>query len=93
MIGLVPFAPGGAEVAVELPLAGLAIAGARRLLRLTIGMVTERGGQQARVPPLWRIPLFGDGPADNLRDMLPQVRYGPPEEECGPPVPGARGTR
>lgn len=74
-------------VAIELPLAGLAIAGARRLLRLTIGMVTERGGQQARVPPLWRIPLFSDGPADTFRDMLPQIRYGPPQEECGPPAP------
>jgi hypothetical protein len=74
-------------VAIELPLAGLAIAGARRLLRLTIGMATDRGGQQARVPPLWRIPLFGDGPAGTFRDMMPQIRYGPSEEECGPSVP------
>jgi hypothetical protein len=74
-------------VAIELPIAGLAIAGARRLLRLTIGMVTERGGQLARVPSLWRIPLFSDGPADTFRDMLPQIRYGPRQEECGPPVP------
>jgi hypothetical protein len=71
---------------VELPLAGLAIAGARRLLRLTIGLVTERRGHQARVPPLWRIPLFGDSPADNFRDMFPQITHGSARDECDRPV-------
>jgi len=78
-------------VAVELPLAGLAIAGARRLLRLTIAMVTERQGQQAPVPPLWRIPLFGDSPSDNFRDMFPQIRHGSGEAGDRPiPEPAER---
>ncbi len=75
-------------VAVELPLAGLAIAGARRLLRLTIGMVTERRGQDARVPPLWRIPLFGDSPADKLQDLVPHFTHESPRQE-NQPIPGA----
>lgn len=80
---------------IELPLAGLAIAGARRLLRLTIGMVTERGGQQARVPPLWRIPLFGDSRADNFRDLLARTDREAPPEDCDPaPEPrNEAGTR
>lgn len=54
---------------VELPLAALAIMGARRLLRLTMGLVGMRGGDRGRVPPLWRVPLFG---ADFLgfRDLI-----------------------
>jgi hypothetical protein len=83
-------------VAIELPLAGLAIAGARRLLRLTIGMVTDRGGQQDRVPPLWRIPLFGDSRADNFRNLLPHADYEAPPEEGDRPAPEPRheaGTR
>jgi hypothetical protein len=61
-------------IIIELPLAVLAIAAARRLLRLTIGMVTARNGRQALVPPLWRIPLFTETPAEALRDPFPQVR-------------------
>ena len=61
-------------IIIELPLAALAIAAARRLLRLTIGMVTARSGRQALVPPLWRIPLFTETPAETLRDPFPQVR-------------------
>ncbi len=77
-------------VLIELPLAGLAIAGARRLLRLTIGMATDRGGQQARVPPLWRIPLFGNTRADNFRDLLPRTDREVPPEECARPAPEPR---
>jgi hypothetical protein len=87
-------------VLIELPLAGLAIAGARRLLRLTIGMVTIPRGQQARVPPLWRVPLFGGSPADTLRDLIPHVAHGShpgcdasaAEEARGASAPGARQT-
>jgi hypothetical protein len=46
---------------VELPLAAIAIMGARRLLRLTIRQVMHREGLPGPVPPLWRIPLFGPG--------------------------------
>jgi hypothetical protein len=73
-------------IVIELPLAGLAIAGARRLLRLTIGMVTDGQGQPARVPPLWRIPLFGDGPAETIRDLLPHVSHGARREGWEQPV-------
>jgi hypothetical protein len=61
-------------IIIELPLAVLAIVAARRLLRLTIGMVTARNGRQAPVPPLWRIPLFTETPAEALRDPFPQMR-------------------
>ena len=58
-------------VIVELPLATLAIAAARRLLRLTIGMITASQGQPDRVPPLWRIPLFSETRAGLSRDLFP----------------------
>ena len=44
---------------VEIPLAVIAILGARRLLRLTIGRIRSSEGLHGPVPPLWRIPLFG----------------------------------
>jgi hypothetical protein len=40
---------------VELPLAALALIGARRLMRLNVGAAARTG----RVPPLWKIPLYG----------------------------------
>lgn len=46
-------------VLVELPLAVLAIAMARRLLRLTIGQMMRYEGMTGPVPPLWQIPLLG----------------------------------
>ncbi len=58
-------------VIVELPLAALAIVAARRLLRLTIGMVTASQGRSARVPSLWRIPLFSETRAETIRDLFP----------------------
>jgi len=44
---------------VEAPLAVLAIAMARRLLRLTIGQMMRYEGLTGPVPPLWQIPLLG----------------------------------
>jgi len=44
---------------VEVPLAVLAIAMARRLLRLTIGQMMRYEGLTGPVPPLWQIPLLG----------------------------------
>jgi hypothetical protein len=44
---------------VELPLAVLAIAMARRLLRLTMGRIMRYEGLTGRVAPLWQIPLLG----------------------------------
>jgi hypothetical protein len=64
-------------VIVELPLAALAIAAARRLLRLTIGMVTASQGRADRLPPLWRIPLFGETRAETFRDLFPPGAHEP----------------
>ncbi len=74
-------------VLIELPLAGLAIYGARRLLRLTIGMVTARQGRPGRVPPLWRIPLFGDSSAETFRDLMPPMARDSAWRACDQPVP------
>ncbi len=55
---------------IELPLAVLAIATARRLLRLTIGRVMRYEGLDGPVPPLWRIPLLGPAPGTPLRRLI-----------------------
>jgi hypothetical protein len=59
-------------VVVELPLAALAVLGARRLLRLTIEAVGRRHGYRGPVPALWRIPLLGGTGSAYLRDLLPR---------------------
>jgi hypothetical protein len=46
-------------VLVELPLAAIALTGARRLLRLTIGRMEMLEGTPGRVPAFWKVPLFG----------------------------------
>jgi hypothetical protein len=56
---------------VELPLAVVAMMGARRLLRLTLGRMEELAGNRGPVPPLWKVPLFGDESA-GYRDILPE---------------------
>jgi hypothetical protein len=58
---------------LEVPIAALAILSARRLLRLTIGMVDVAQGRQARVPPLWRVPLYSDSAAETFRDLFPHL--------------------
>jgi hypothetical protein len=47
-------------LAIELPLAAIALIGARRLLRLTIGRLEVLGGGTGPVPAFWQVPLFGD---------------------------------
>jgi hypothetical protein len=66
---------------VEIPLAVIAIMGARRLLRITIARVRAHEGLPGPVPPLWRIPLFGPGeghlgrhPDEKDRDEEPAGR-------------------
>ena len=44
---------------IELPLAALAIIGARRLMRLNIRALGRFRGRPGPVPPLWKIPLYG----------------------------------
>jgi hypothetical protein len=62
---------------VELPLALLAATAARRLLRLTMGIMGRRAGYPGPAP-LWRIPLLGAGADGRLRDLLPQRDHGLP---------------
>jgi len=54
---------------VELPLAALLFASARRLVRVTIQTMMQLSGIDGRVPALWRIPLFADG----LEEALPAL--------------------
>jgi hypothetical protein len=54
---------------VELPLAVVALIGARRLLRLTIGRLELLAGSPGPVPAFWRVPLFGDAPV-SYRTLL-----------------------
>src|ERR1039457_5780947 len=63
-------------VCVELPLAGLALIGARRLMRLTVRAVAGTG----RVPPLWKILLYGLE-SRGFRTLIPA-------EPCPPGSPG-----
>ena len=66
-------------VLVELPLAGAALVGARRLLRLTIGRIEALEGEPGPVPPFWRVPLFGDE-SITYHDLLPPLRRDGAEE-------------
>jgi hypothetical protein len=54
---------------VELPLAAIALIGARRLLRLTVGRLELLGGYPGPVRSFWRVPLFGDYPG-SYRTLL-----------------------
>jgi hypothetical protein len=47
-------------VLVELPVAAVALIGARRLLRLTLGRLEPLAGAPGPAPPFWRVPLSGD---------------------------------
>jgi len=45
----------------ELPLAFIMFTAARRLVRMSVGVVMQLEGITADVPPLWKIPLFAEG--------------------------------
>ena len=64
---------------VELPLAALALIGARRLMRLNVRAAARTG----RVPPLWKIPLYGLE-SRGFRTLIPA-------EPCPPVPPGGAG--
>jgi hypothetical protein len=66
---------------IELPLAAVAILGARRLLRITNAVLQRYRGQSGPVPRLRDITLVGVAPDRPLTDMLAQ-----PEEHCPVPV-------
>ena len=59
---------------VELPLAFLLFAAARRLARVTVQSLMQLVGVPGPVPPLWKIPLFADG----LEECLPAPLRRPP---------------
>jgi hypothetical protein len=73
-------------VLVELPLAVVALIGARRLLRLTFSRLDALQGDYGPVPPFWKVPLFGDYSAgDGYRDLF----YTPQGHPDGPTPDGA----
>ena len=72
-------------ILIELPLAAMAIIGARRLVRLTIGMIVLDRDPRPRLP-LWRVPLFGVDTQD-VRGLIPVQRARPAAEDGA-----ARGT-
>jgi hypothetical protein len=64
-------------VLVEIPLAFLLFASARRLVRVTFETIMQLSGGFGPAPPLWRVPLFADG----LQECLPaRLRPGPASE-------------
>jgi hypothetical protein len=67
---------------VELPLAALAIIGARRLMRLNIRTVGRLAGRSGRVP-LWKVPLYGME-SRGFRTLIPAAPCPPPAEPVGP---------
>jgi hypothetical protein len=74
---------------IEIPLAVIAILGARRLLRLTIARIRRREGLVGPVPSLWKIPLFGPDEGGLLRDPAPSAPAPPPAPSVPPPSPPA----
>ncbi len=67
---------------IELPVAVVALVGARRLLRLTIGRLELLAGAPGPVPSFWQVPLFGDSPG-SYRSLLRK----PPDLACREPDP------
>ncbi len=74
---------------IEIPLAVIAILGARRLLRLTIARIRNREGLVGPVPSLWRIPLFGPDEGGLRHDRVPPAPAPPPAPPVPPPSPPA----
>jgi hypothetical protein len=69
-------------LAIEVPIAVIAVFVARRLLRLTIGQVIKYEGGSGPVPSLWKIPLFGpEGRGTPLERLIRAARA---DEESEP---------
>jgi hypothetical protein len=71
-------------VVAEIPLAVLMFITARRLLRMSVGIVIQLEGIDAPVPALWRVPLFAEG----LQVILP-ARYRTEPSEPQPREPAS----
>jgi len=57
-------------ILIELPLAAIAILGARRLVRVTSAVMQRYRGESGPVPRLREIPLAGVGPDRPISDLL-----------------------
>jgi hypothetical protein len=68
----------------EIPLALMMFVAARRLQRMSVGVVMQLEGINAPVPALWRIPLFAEG----LEAALP-ARYRSEARDAGPRQPAS----
>jgi hypothetical protein len=80
---------------IEIPLAVIAIIGARRLLRLTIARIRSREGLTGPVPSLWRIPLFGPEEGGLRREPVlpvPPARTPPPPAGLADEARGGQGS-
>ncbi len=74
-------------VLVEIPLAFLLFASARRLVRVTFETIMQLSGGSGPAPPLWRVPLFADG----LQECLPaRLRPGPGAKRTADVTAGGR---
>jgi hypothetical protein len=81
-------------VVVELPLAVVALIGARRLLRLTLRRLEVLEGSTGPLPSFWRVPLFGDtrtGYRDLLTPHGKRMAAPPGEPQPEPASSGAAG--
>jgi hypothetical protein len=78
---------------VELPLAALAILGARRLLRLSIAVVRRYEGETGEPPSLRQVKIIGGSPSSHLSDLFtePGLRPGP-RHSPGPASASAPGA-
>jgi hypothetical protein len=68
----------------ELPLAFMMFTAARRLVRMSVGVVMQLEGITADIPPLWKIPLFAEG----LAAALP-ARYRNDPRDSQPRAPAS----
>jgi hypothetical protein len=76
---------------VELPLAGLAILGARRLLRMTSGVLLRYQGQGGPAPRLRELRLVGTSAGRPLHDLLTTSPGDDEELEASASPAGRRG--
>ena len=81
----------GSALLIELPLAAVAILGARRLLRMTFAALRRQQGETGPVPRLRDIPLIGAGPGRPLTDLLATPVHDARAD--APPGDGAQGSQ
>ena len=76
---------------VELPLAALAVLGARRLLHLNIAVIRRYEGETGHAPRLRQAKIIGGRPSSHLSDLFtePGARPGPGPGPRGSPGPAS----